>query len=118
MVCASRPATFDQLVTTRIGQLLSEPLRLFDIQLLPNQIAALLRDELPGSADDEAQLLVLSVPAELRRSDFGIRMLIDGTASPVRAVRPDPKLIKLIVRAHLPPIGREQQRTSRRYRAR
>ncbi len=77
-----------------------------DIQLLPSGIAALLRDELPGStsadtADDEEQPLVLSVPARLRRVGFGIRMLIDEAASPGRAARPDPKLIKLIARARL-----------------
>jgi hypothetical protein len=148
----------EQLVMTRIGQLLSEPARLFealaphvetaarqrhmlhraaelaanwsalkpmqlrpmlaaliqrivvhidrvDIQLLPSRLAALLRDELPGptsagSADDE-QPLVLSVPAQLRRVGFGIRMLIDGVGQPGRAARVDPKLIKLIARAHL-----------------
>jgi site-specific DNA recombinase len=149
----------EQLVTTRIGTLLSEPAQVFevlahhvettvqqrrmlhraaelaanwsalkpmqlrpmlsslvqrmvvridriDIQLLPSRLAALLRDELPGStsadtADDEEQPLVLSVPAQLRRVGFGIRMLIDETASPARAARADPKLIKLIARAHL-----------------
>jgi DNA invertase Pin-like site-specific DNA recombinase len=149
----------DQLVTTRIGQLLSEPAKIFevlapqvetaaqqrhmlhraaelaanwsklkpmqmrpilaalvpriavrvgrvDIQLLPSRLAALLRDELPGptsasAEDDKEQPVVLSVPARLRRVGFGIRMVIDGAASPGRAARPDPKLIKLIARAHL-----------------
>jgi hypothetical protein len=50
------------------------------------------------TADDEEQPLVLTVPA---RMGFGIRMLIDEAAPPGRATRPDPKLIKLIARAHL-----------------
>jgi len=77
-----------------------------DIQVLPSRLAALLRDELPkpispDSADDEEQPVVLSVQAQLRRSGLGIRMLIDEAAPPGRAARPDPKLIKLIARAHL-----------------
>jgi site-specific DNA recombinase len=42
----------------------------------------------------------LSVPAQLRRVGFGIRMLIDGAVSSGHAAKADPKLIKLIVRAH------------------
>jgi DNA invertase Pin-like site-specific DNA recombinase len=77
-----------------------------DIQLRPSRLAALLRDALPGptsadTGDVEEQPLVLSVPAQLRRVGFGIRMLIDGAVPSGRAARPDPKLIKLIVRAHL-----------------
>jgi hypothetical protein len=68
--------------------------------------AALLLDELlaqpaAGSVDDQEQPLVLSVPAQLRRVGFGIRMLIDEAALPGRAARPDLKLLKLIARAHL-----------------
>jgi DNA invertase Pin-like site-specific DNA recombinase len=149
----------EQLVINRIGQLLSEPARLFealapyvetaaqqrqmlhraaelaanwsalkpmplrrmlaaliqrivvhidrvDIQLLPGRLAALLRDALPvrssaGSTEGKEQPLVLSVPAQLRRVGFGIRMLIDQAAAPGHAAKADPKLIKLIVRAHL-----------------
>jgi hypothetical protein len=77
-----------------------------DIQLRPSRLAALLRDALPGptsadTGDVEEQPLVLSVPAQLRRVGFGIRMLIDGAVPSGRPARPDPKLIKLIVRAHL-----------------
>src|SRR5712671_3003787 len=77
-----------------------------DIHLLPSRIAGLLRDDSPeptstASTNDEEQPLVLSVPASLRRVGFGIKMLIDETASPGRAARPGPRLIKLIARAHL-----------------
>jgi DNA invertase Pin-like site-specific DNA recombinase len=149
----------EHLVTTRIGQFLSEPARLFealasqvetaapqrymlhratelaakwpalkpsqlrpilaaliqrvilrveriDLLLLPSRIAGLLRDGSPGPASastqpDKEQPVVLSAPVQLRRVGFGIKMLIDETASPGRAARPDPRLIKLIARAHL-----------------
>jgi len=77
-----------------------------DLLLLPSRIARLLRDGSPGPASasiepEKEQPLVLSVPVSLRRVGFGIKMLIDETASPGRAARPDPRLIKLIARAHL-----------------
>ena len=77
-----------------------------DLLLLPSRIAGLLRDGSPGPASasiepEKEQPLVLSVPVSLRRVGFGIKMLIDETASPGRAARPDPRLIKLIARAHL-----------------
>jgi hypothetical protein len=77
-----------------------------DLLLLPSRIAGLLRDGSPGPASASTepvneQPVVLSVPVQLRRVGFGIKMLIDETASPGRAARPDPRLIKLIARAHL-----------------
>jgi hypothetical protein len=77
-----------------------------DIQLLPSHIAAALRDQPPdptseGSAESDEQPIVLSVPAQFRRVGLGIRMLIAGADSPGRAAKADPKLIKLIARAHL-----------------
>jgi len=77
-----------------------------DMLLLPSRIAGLLRDGSPGPASastepEKEQSVVLSVPVQLRRVGFGIKVLIDETASPGRAARPDPSLIKLIVRAHL-----------------
>jgi len=147
----------EQLVTTRIGQFLSEPARLFealaphvetaaqqrrmlhraaelaanwpalqpsqlrpmlaaliqrvivrveriDMLLLPNRILGLLRDGSPGlvsTSTEPEPPFVLSLPVQLRRVGFGIKMLIDETASPGRAARQDPRLIKLIARAHL-----------------
>jgi site-specific DNA recombinase len=148
----------EQLVTTRIGQLLSEPAQIFevlapqvetaaqqrhmlhraaelaanwselrpiqlrpmlaalirrivvhidriDIHLLPNRLAAVLRDESswltsPDTADEQ-QPLILSVPAQLRRVGFGIKILIDEASARGHAAKADSKLIKLIARAHL-----------------
>jgi DNA invertase Pin-like site-specific DNA recombinase len=77
-----------------------------DIQLVPSRIAAALRDRSPspsaeGCAESDERPIVLSVPAQLRRVGLGIRMLIAGADSPGRAEKADPKLIKLIARAHL-----------------
>jgi site-specific DNA recombinase len=43
--------------------------------------------------------VIMSVPAQLRRAGMEIRMLIDRT-DPFAAVKPDARLIKLLVRAH------------------
>jgi site-specific DNA recombinase len=89
-----------------IGRIVLHPERV-DIQLLPSRLGALLRGELQSTtsavttADDAEQPILLSTPAQLRRAGLGIRMVIDETASPGRASKPDPKLIKLIARAHL-----------------
>jgi DNA invertase Pin-like site-specific DNA recombinase len=77
-----------------------------DMLLLPSEIAGLFRGGSPGPASastepEKEQPVVLSVPVQLRRVGFGIKMLIDETASPGRAARSDPRLIKLIARAHL-----------------
>ncbi len=77
-----------------------------DIQLLPNCVAAVLQrvsSDLTSesSAEPKEQPIVLSIPAQFRRVGLGIRILVDGTASPGRASKADPKLIKLIARAHL-----------------
>ena len=72
-----------------------------DLLLLPSRIAGLLRDGSPSASTELEPPFVLSVPVQLRRVGFGIKMLIDETASPGRAARPDPRLIKLIARAHL-----------------
>src|SRR5436309_3499088 len=77
-----------------------------DMLPLPSRSAGLLRDGSLGPASaslepEKEQPVVLSVPVQLRRVGFGIKMLIDETASPGRAARPDPRLIKLIARAHL-----------------
>jgi site-specific DNA recombinase len=94
------------ILATIIGRIVLRPERV-DIQLLLSRLDALLRDELQSTtsaittADDAEQPVILSTPAQLRRSGLGIRMVIDETASPGRASKPDLKLIKLIARAHL-----------------
>jgi hypothetical protein len=77
-----------------------------DIQLVPSRIAAALRNQSPdwssgGSTESDEQPIVLSVSAQFRRVGLGIRMLIAGADSSGRAEKADPKLIKLIARAHL-----------------
>src|SRR5437764_35085 len=57
-----------------------------DLLLLPSRIARLLRDGSPGPASasiarDKEQPVVFSVPVQLRRLGFGLKMLIDETAS-------------------------------------
>src|SRR5215471_10519540 len=51
----------------------------------------------PSATDDETP--ILSVPVRLRRCGREIRMLIDR-ADPFDAVKPDARLIKLLIRAH------------------
>jgi site-specific DNA recombinase len=94
------------ILATIVGRIVVRPERV-DIQLLPSRLGALLRGELQSTTsaitttDDAEQPILLSTPAQLRRAGLGIRMMIDETASPGRASKPDPKLIKLIARAHL-----------------
>jgi hypothetical protein len=52
------------------------------------------------AVEDESPLTLLT-PARLRRVGMEMRMLIDAQPVPGQAARPDPKLIKLITRAHL-----------------
>jgi hypothetical protein len=59
---------------------------LFDISVTPSQ----------SMLDEET--VILSVPARLHRAGMEIRMLINGT-DPFAVVKPDPRLIKLLVRA-------------------
>jgi hypothetical protein len=78
------------ILATIIGRIVVRPERV-DIQLLPSRLDVLLRDELQSTtsaittADDAEQPVILSTPAQLRRSGLGIRMVIDEAASPGRA---------------------------------
>jgi hypothetical protein len=65
--------------------------------LRPAGLSALLDAAVTPSIRKET--VILSVPARLRRAGMEIRMLIDGT-DPFAAVKPDARLIKLLVRAH------------------
>ena len=76
------------------------------IELLPSRLAAVLREDVPepsssGPAAADEQPILLSIPAQFRRAGLGIRMLIDQPGAPGRVTKPDPKLLKLIARAHL-----------------
>src|SRR5439155_6866929 len=67
-----------------------------DIHLRPTGLSALFGAAVTPSLSEET--VILSVPARLRRAGMEIRMLIDGT-DPFAAVKPDARLIKLVVRA-------------------
>jgi site-specific DNA recombinase len=68
-----------------------------DIHLRPTGLRALLDAAVTPSLREET--VILSVPARLHRAGMEIRMLIDGT-DPFAAVKPNARLIKLLVRAH------------------
>jgi site-specific DNA recombinase len=68
-----------------------------DIHLRPTGLSALLDAAVTPSLREET--VILSVPARLHRAGMEIRMLIDGT-DPFAAVKPNARLIKLLVRAH------------------
>jgi site-specific DNA recombinase len=77
-----------------------------DIHLLPNHLAAVLRDVVPqpisaGLAEENEQPIPLSVAAQFRRAGLGIRMLVEEGGLPGWAAKADPKLVKLIARAQL-----------------
>jgi len=69
-----------------------------DIHLRPTRLAMLLDIAATplSSATDEIQ--ILSLPIRLRRSARGTKMLIDA-ADPFARAKPDPRLIKLLIRA-------------------
>jgi hypothetical protein len=68
-----------------------------EIHFRPSRIGLLLDVAAPplGAPEDEPQILVR---VRLRRSGREISMLIDG-ADPFATVKPDPRLIKLLIRA-------------------
>ena len=68
-----------------------------DIHLRPTGLSALFDTAVTPSLREEP--VILAVPARLSRAGMEIRMLIDAT-DPVAAVKPDARLIKLLVRAH------------------
>jgi len=96
-VATLRPAiaTLCRRITVESGRI--------QIELCTRALCAFLRSEpavatpSPSQADD---LLVLSFPTRLCRIGQGKRLVIDAAARPGISGRPDPKLIKLLVRAH------------------
>jgi site-specific DNA recombinase len=68
-----------------------------DIHLRQIGLGSLFNLSVAPSVSEET--VILSVPARLRRAGMEIRMLIDGT-DPFAAVKPNARLIKLLVRAH------------------
>jgi hypothetical protein len=70
-----------------------------DIHLRRTGLTALFDIAVPSQSMLDEELLILSVPARLRRTGTEISMLIDGT-DPFAIVKPNARLIKLLVRAH------------------
>jgi site-specific DNA recombinase len=67
-----------------------------DIHLRPTGLGSLFNLSVAPSVSEET--VILSVAARLRRAGMEIRMLVDRT-DPFAVVQPDPRLIKLLVRA-------------------
>ena len=70
-----------------------------ELCLSPGALAALLCNGPEVRSADE-DLVPLSVPARLQRAGHGVALIIDTPERDGRAAKPDPKLIKLIARAH------------------
>jgi site-specific DNA recombinase len=73
-----------------------------DIEISVRGLCALLRGEpaATGEAMEPDHPLLLSFPTRLCRIGQGKRLVIDAAAKPGIAGKPDPKLVKLLVRAH------------------
>ena len=76
-----------------------------DIHLVPTRLPDLLRgnplDPSPASeCTEDADRMTLSVPARFKRVGKETRMIIDGIGPNENDAKPDPSLIKLIVKAH------------------
>jgi site-specific DNA recombinase len=110
---AARAANWHELTVTQRRLMLTAFIKRIvvgidrvDIQLSPSRFIAVLRHVTPGPipmdfTDQPDQPILLSIPAQFRRAGLGIRMLTDEAGSPMRAAKADPKVIKLIARAHL-----------------
>jgi site-specific DNA recombinase len=73
-----------------------------DIEISGRALCAFLRGE-PAetrAAAESDEPLLLSFPTRLCRIGQGKRLVIDAAAKPGTAGKPDPKLVKLLVRAH------------------
>jgi site-specific DNA recombinase len=76
-----------------------------DIHLVSDRLGTILRGGTfePASSCDAAMrkpVTILSVPARLRRAGLEMKLVIDGLDPYAAPTKPDPSLIKLIVRAH------------------
>jgi hypothetical protein len=108
--CPQLPAERSRALIQRVCRRIALGQDRVEIEITVAGLCALLRGEPAEPEDSEAEhLLQLSFPTRLQRVGQGKRLLIDAAAQPGLADHPDPKLIKLIVRAH----GmREKLRTS------
>jgi site-specific DNA recombinase len=70
-----------------------------DIHVRTSRVSDILLGQDPASiVAEEAGLVVLSVPARLRRTGMETRMIVDGVDPYAVASKPDPSLVKLIVK--------------------
>ena len=76
-----------------------------EVRLLELRLEAILRGDhtrLPPAAEtrDRNHALTLSVPARLRRTGMEVRMILEGADPFDERAKPDPSLVKLILKAH------------------
>ncbi len=95
------PAQTRLIVSSLLTRIDLHPDRV-EIHLLPERLGTVLSGEAPAlspasTAPEDALRLTLSAPARLRRAGMEIKMLID--AKEARKGKPDPSLVKLIVKA-------------------
>jgi DNA invertase Pin-like site-specific DNA recombinase len=93
------PVARKRAVLAALIERIEVSLNQIDIRLRPPRLGVLLdvaAAPSQGVKDDETE--ILSVPVRLRRAGREIRMVIDGT-DPLAAAKPDPRLIKLLLRA-------------------
>jgi len=92
------PATRQRTLLTALIERIEVRANRIDIHFRPTRLRTLLDIAATplSSATDETQ--ILSVPIELRRSGREIKMLIEGR-DPFATVKPDARLIKLLIRA-------------------
>ena len=95
-------AALRRAVTILCGRITAQRERI-DIEILAPGLYALLSGKPEGSepvATANGRQLLLSIPTRLCRIGQGKRLVIDPAARPGISGKPDPKLIKLLVRAH------------------
>jgi DNA invertase Pin-like site-specific DNA recombinase len=80
-------------------------LECIEVRLLASRLEAVLHDShtrLPPAAEaaDREHAITLSIPARLKRTGMEVRMILDGADPYDAKPKPDPSLVKLIVKAH------------------
>jgi site-specific DNA recombinase len=94
------PAARQRSLLTTLIERINVAATQIDIHFRPTRLGGL-RDlaAIPSPNAIEGETQILTVPVQLRRSGREIKMLIDGT-DPFATVKPNPRLIKLLIRAH------------------
>ena len=85
---------------TLIARVIMHPAKL-DIEIVPEALRQLLQGApAPLPPPRNGQRVVLAVPAQLRRAAGETRLIAPGRTTSTAAARPNPALIKALVRAH------------------